>query len=719
MEKTSDFFKTLYRRCTEGEVEFRFVPPGKNPQNPVTKKFISLSKFRLPRYPDGRNIYFGVATRDGKGGGKENLVEIPALWTDLDFKNTSEKAVEERLKDFPLKPSVVVETDGGYHLYWFLRKPSTKEEVPLIETYLDRIASFLGGDQGATDASRILRVPETLNLKSEYKPPRRVIIKKLDPSLEYNLVDFDFLPEAESRAGAVPTAHLHPGWQDELLNGIPEGERNTNGSRLAGRWFGMGHSEAEVLIFLQAWNQRNTAPLPDRELEEIVKSIGRAHGRIRRDSFAAGDEKTISPLLLLSDASKWPSPLEDRAYHGLAGEFIRLVEPHTESDPIALLIQFLASVGSVIGMGSYFRVEADTHYLNLFTVLVGETSKGRKGTSWGIVKNEFAKVDQEWVEKMVLSGLSSGEGLIWKVRDKIVKMEPVRQKGRVIDYQEVIDDPGVSDKRLLVIEPEFASVLKVMRREGNTLSPVIRQSWDQGDLNIVTKNSPARATGAHISIIGHITRDELTRNLDRTEAGNGFANRFIWLCVKRSKALPEGGNIRQVDLRAITERLVQAVSFGREAGEIKRDEGASEIWKKVYAGLSEGKPGLWGAVTGRAEAQVIRLASMFAILDKSNLIRPEHQSAALALWDYAEASARYIFGDSTGNPIADRILRAIKSSSSGVSLSEIHDLFQRNESRGNIQQSLALLEKFAGVQRIIQDTGGRPLEMWRVTERTK
>ena len=159
-----------------------------------------------------------------------------------------------------------------------------------------------------------------------------------------------------------------------------------------------------------------------------------------------------------------------------------------------------------------------------------------------------------------------------------------------------------------------------MRREGNTLSPVIRQSWDQGDLNIVTKNSPARATGAHISIIGHITRDELTRNLDRTEAGNGFANRFIWLCVKRSKALPEGGNIRQVDLRAITERLVQAVSFGREAGEIKRDEGASEIWKKVYAGLSEGKPGLWGAVTGRAEAQVIRLASMFAILDKSNLI---------------------------------------------------------------------------------------------------
>ncbi len=714
------FFNILYQRCTRGEVEFRFVPPKKDPKNPVIQKFISLSNFRPPLYPDGKNIYFGVATRDGEGGGKENLVEIPALWVDLDLKNTSVETTEERYRDFPLEPSIVVETGGGYHLYWALRKPSTKEEVFLVENYLDRLASFFGGDQGATDASRILRVPGTLNVKPEYNPPRPVVIRKLDPSLEYNLIDFDFLPQAESQERALSTGQLLPGWQDELLNGVPEGKRNAIGTRLAGRLFAMGHSEAEVLIFLQAWNQRNAAPLPDRELEEIVKSIARAHGRIRRDSVTdAGDGRSIFPLLLLSDGSKWPSPLEDRAYYGLTGEFIRLVEPHTESDPVALLIQFLASIGNVIGMGSFFRVEADTHYLNLFTVLVGETSKGRKGTSWGMVRNELSKVDQDWAKKKVVSGLSSGEGLIWQVRDEIKKLEPIRQKGKVTDYQEIIDDPGVSDKRLLVIQPEFASILKVMAREGNTLSPVIREAWDTGDLRTITKNFPARATGAHISIIGHITRDELTRNLDRTEAGNGFANRFIWLCVRRARVLPEGGRIHEVDLRRITERLTRAVSFGREVGEIKRDEGASEIWKQVYPDLSEGKPGLWGAVTSRAEAQVMRLASLYAILDESSLIRTDHLLAALALWDYAETSARYIFGDSTGNPIADRIYQAIKNSPSGLSLSEMHDLFQRNESKGKIQVALGLLERSGMVQRIMQKTGGRPVELWRVGENTK
>ena len=72
-----------------------------------------------------------------------------------------------------------------------------------------------------------------------------------------------------------------------------------------------------------------------------------------------------------------------------------------------------------------------------------------------------------------------------------------------------------------------------MSREGNTLSAIIRQAWDSGNLHPLTKNSPIRATDAHISIIGHITREELLRYLTETEQANGFANRFIWLMVYR------------------------------------------------------------------------------------------------------------------------------------------------------------------------------------------
>ena len=142
-------------------------------------------------------------------------------------------------------------------------------------------------------------------------------------------------------------------------------------------------------------------------------------------------------------------------------------------------------------------------------------------------------MDDSWVSSRVQSGLSSGEGLIWAVRDPIEKQKPVREKGHGVDYETVIEDHGVDDKRLLVVESEFANTLKVIKREGNTLSPTVRQAWDSGILNTMTKNSPAKATDAHVSILGHITSHEL--RFGGTEAQNGFANRFLIACAKRSQ----------------------------------------------------------------------------------------------------------------------------------------------------------------------------------------
>src|SRR4030095_14980348 len=129
-----------------------------------------------------------------------------------------------------------------------------------------------------------------------------------------------------------------------------------------------------------------------------------------------------------------------------------------------------------------------------------------------------------------------------------------------------------------------------MAREGNTLSPVIRCAWDSGDLRTMVKNSPAKATGAHISIIGHITRDELRRLLTQTESANGFANRFCWLAVKRSKCLPDGGAIHTVNFDEIITELHSAVDFAKDFVEIERDAEAKKLWHEDYPCLSEGKP---------------------------------------------------------------------------------------------------------------------------------
>src|SRR4051794_19936941 len=76
----------------------------------------------------------------------------------------------------------------------------------------------------------------------------------------------------------------------------------------------------------------------------------------------------------------WPA-LDEAAYYGLAGDVVRTISPHTEADPVAILIQVLIYFGNLVGRSPHFRVGADDHRANLFGVLVGESSKGRKGTS--------------------------------------------------------------------------------------------------------------------------------------------------------------------------------------------------------------------------------------------------------------------------------------------------------------------------------------------------
>ena len=416
-----------------------------------------------------------------------------------------------------------------------------------------------------------------------------------------------------------------------------------------------------------------------------------------------GAEPEASPVV----GHEWPLPLGSAAYHGLLGDTVRAIEPHTEADPAALLIQLLLAVGNAVGRGPHFVAEADRHCLNQYVVLVGETSKGRKGTSWGYIPRLLGSVESGTpghaaVGLNVSSGLSSGEGLIWQVRDPI----------------STEDDHGVHDKRLVILESEFASTLRVLSRSGNTLSAVIRNAWDTGDLATLTKNSPAKATGAHLSIVGHVTRAELLRELTRTEAGNGFANRFLWVCVRRSKVLPEGGQMQDAVLESLAHRLTEVLRVGTAMGELRRDDEARALWYEVYGELSEEKPGLFGAVIARAEPQVMRLACIYAVLDGSDRITKPHLEAALEVWRYAEDSARFIFGDKLGDPVADDILAALRDRPDGMTWTDIRDLFGRNQKSGSYGRALQDLLGRGLVFKKDEDTGGRKAERWFATRLT-
>jgi hypothetical protein len=276
-------------------------------------------------------------------------------------------------------------------------------------------------------------------------------------------------------------------------------------------------------------------------------------------------------------------------------------------------------------------------------------------------------------------------------------------------------DPGVEDKRLLVLESEFASTLRVLQREGNTLSAVVRRTWDSGDIRTLTKNSPAVATGAHICQAVHITRDELLRYLDRSELASGFFNRYLPIASKRARLLPDGEGVPAEVLTPFALELQEVQRWAAQERRLRRDDEAAAIWRDVYGGLSNGRPGIFGAATNRAEAQALRLSVLYAILDRSEWIIAEHLLAALAVWRYAEQSARWIFGDATGDPTADAILAALRRGGQ-MTRSQIVDLFGRNVHRGQIERALALLLS-AGLARreVNKDTGGRPAEVWHAT----
>jgi len=409
-----------------------------------------------------------------------------------------------------------------------------------------------------------------------------------------------------------------------------------------------------------------------------------------------------------------PAPLAPEAFHGPMGAIVQKVEKETEADVFSILGTTLAAVGNIMGRNAYVIGGNDRHYPVLFVALVGQSAKSRKGTSWSVVEEQAKHLDADWCGKCVVSGLSTGEGLIWAIRDPIEKREPIKERGRITDYQTVVDDPGVSDKRLLVNEGEFSRPLRAMQRDGNNLSSVMREAWDCRDyLRVMSKSSPAVASKPHISIVAHTTHEELRGLLSHTDTFNGFANRFLWGYVRRSRFLPEGGKTDQIDFSQERAALQKAVELARRGGRRHFDAVAQKLWNAGYIELSEGSSGVFGAATNRSEAQVLRLALLYALADGSDSIKETHLRAALAVWRFCAESADFLFGEAGARSEGEKILAALRArGEQGASKTDISKLFNGHESAPKLKAALASL-KSAGLADVRhEETGGRTREVW-------
>ncbi len=182
-----------------------------------------------------------------------------------------------------------------------------------------------------------------------------------------------------------------------------------------------------------AWRAAAAGGASPERLREILEAAAATAEPVRPE--AAGPEVLAGP--------DWPV-LADEALYGLAGDIVRAFDPHTEADRAAILLSFLAAFANAAGTDAYCLANNTRHELRIWPVLVGATSKGRKGTSWAPVRAVMERADTEWAKERIVSGLSSGEGLIWAVRDEIVKRERVKEGNEWV-YADVVVDPGAEE----------------------------------------------------------------------------------------------------------------------------------------------------------------------------------------------------------------------------------------------------------------------------------
>jgi len=258
-------------------------------------------------------------------------------------------------------------------------------------------------------------------------------------------------------------------------------------------------------------------------------------------------------------------------------------------------------------------------------------------------------------------------------------------------------------------------VLKTSAREISTLSPTLRCAWDGRPLAILTRTNPARASGAHIALIGHITREELRRHTTTIELANGYLNRFVVIACRRQRLLPEGGHPDPLNGSDLHRLLAAAVAHARNAGQLRLDTQARELWHHAYQQLAQPQPGILGQITARAEAHTIRLALIYALADGQRQIGAQHLIAALALHDYAARSAGWALTGATGQPLAEQIHAALAANPAGLTRSQISDTLKHNQPAGQLDTALRALQT-AGRATVTQiATGGRPAQLWTAT----
>lgn len=688
----------------------------------------------------GVNPYFSINPRRAAGCTK-GVDSLPGVVLVADFdEGITLEAAKGRLRErgLPLPTAIVNTSPDHWHFWWRL-----EERLPDLATFKRHqrgIAETLGTCQAVTSFQQVMRLPGPFcNVKPDRPSHPRVVLVECDPNRRYPASMFPLAdpdPEYQSvpleklaiaiEKGSLGDASRALVERSELFKG--KGRRQSIFSA-ARDMHARGWQVADATAVLVAVGQK--LELEPDDLADVVRQVKNAFGSPASPGYAeaetariifpasssgpsAGtidsDDDYLEELesMPLPEPPKLPTLPEVYLHHGLHKQFITRIGPETEAHPVALLATLDVSIGNAIGRGPFTTVGRTEHRPNMYLAVVGNTASGRKGTSADIIADCIRPADDTWAKWCQSPNLTSGEGIVDALRDPVVKIMP-KKGGGPEDYEEVVVDPGVVDKRLLITCSELAAVLKAGNRENSTLFPMLRELWDGKAVRTLAKNAARVATDPHLSIIAHVTRGELLRVLKATEHHGGGTNRYTWVLSERVRELPHGGDLD--DLGTIPQRIGDCIARARQVGRMRRSPAADRLWEEAYSWLTNPRGSeLLVAVLSRAEAQVLRWSMLMAIIAGRDTIEADDLAAALDFWRFAEASAKSIFGQ-VEDGLFERVREAIVASP-GITRTMLYRSIGRSCGAAALVDALSRVAA-AGLARSEKvETSGRSAERW-------
>ncbi len=688
------------------------------------------------------NPYFSINQRKHVGA-RKGVDSLPGSLLVSDF-DSGLSIAEAKAKvagaGLPPPTAIVCSSPQHWHFYWRL-----DERLPDLASHNDLqrgLAQVLGSCPNVCSNQQVMRLPGPFcNVKADRPDHPHVQLVECDATRIYPASVFPKaapLPTCEvvpleKMAVAIEKGSLSDASRALITSGtlFPNAGRRQSLFRAARDMGARGWDIDEATTVLVAVGAK--LDVEPEDLRDIPRQVRNAFNTPSNPGYAASevaevDMDSLPPKPLRidepydQDLEALPLPLPPSLpprptialSHGVIGDFMSRVELETEAHPVALGMQFLVAFGNCIGRNPHAVVGRTRHGVNLFGLVVGNTGRGRKGTGGDIVVDAVGFADAYWADHCRSPNLASGEGVIDALRDAVVKYVPVKN-GAPGEFETIVIDPGVEDKRLMIVCPEFVAAMNASKRENATLSQTLREAWDGRTLRTMAKNSARTATDPHLSIIGHVTRQELLRAMREADVYGGLFNRFIFILSDRARELPHGGNLD--DLGIMPHAVKRLVEQARLVGRMQRSAAASQLWEREYHRLTNVQgPEIITAVLSRGEAQVLRLSMLMALTAGRATIEADDLIAAIDLWGYAEASARGVFAGGEDR-VFTRALELIQAEP-GITRTAIHTKLGWRVPAPDFVAALSRI-KAAGLAncRAIK-TGGRPAERWYPTADT-